>query len=361
MKKILVIYNRTPNNFSGGNIRVQNTIKELSKYNKVTLLNFTSHNYRDLTRRIIFLILRRIHSSKSYLIKDHNYQVYVLRKNIKSILEKQEFDIIQVEHEYLAEVLNGIKTKSKKILVFHNIHSLMQENRLENKKLEIYEKKLTKIYDIAVCCSQEERTILKERGFSHVITVPNGVDVEYFKPNKKSKGILKLLFVGDLTYKPNIDGIKWFIKEIYPLLKYDINLEIIGDYKEKNLKLLTQKNNKIKLEGFKQEIRPYFTDSIFICPILSGGGTRLKILTAMSMGIPVVSTSKGAEGISYKNQENILIANKKEDFAKEIDQIIENRTKYDKIGKNARKLVVDNYDWKLVFKKYSDKINGEIK
>ncbi|MFQ5531848.1 MAG: glycosyltransferase family 4 protein, partial [Candidatus Nanoarchaeia archaeon] len=288
--------------------------------------------------------------------KDHKRQNFFLKNKLKDILKERDFDYIQVENLCTAPVLEGIKTNSKKIIDFMEICSYLKNSSKERFLIRKYERKISKVYDIAICCSEVDKKRLSELGYCNVFVVPNGVDFIHFKFTKKkplkNKSEKSLLFVGGLYHKQNFEAVKYFFKKIYPLLNKDIQINIIG--KCDKSKFIDEKGfENVNFLGFVKDIRSYFENSIFICPLLDGGGTRLKILTAFSLGSPVVSTSKGAEGIECFNGGNILLANSPEAFVKNINNLLENPTLYKKIRTNALKLVKEKYLWGSIVKNYN--------
>ncbi|MEI7810117.1 MAG: glycosyltransferase family 4 protein [bacterium] len=341
-KSFLIITNELPiNNTGGANIRNFFFIKELSKYYNVTLLSFVgkkdkAQSLSDLENICEVIIIPSFFGS--YLFK-----IFLLRRNLKKILLKRNFNYIQVEHSEFGDVLNGVKTDSMKILDFHNVDS--------------YAIGLDKnIFDMHVCCSVYEKEKLNNLRYKNIIVVPNGVDVEYFHFDKNTDKQKSILFIGRLKYRPNIEGIKYFIKEIFPLLGINIKLNIIGEYDDKDF-INERKIKNVNFLGFVDDIRPYFNNSIFICPILHGNGTRLKILTAFANGAPVVSTSKGAEGVDYVDEENILIADSPILFKDKILKLINEPVFLEKNIQNARKLAEEQYDWKIIMENYKNELN----
>jgi len=372
-KSLLIVYNQDlPMPTKGPHIRVFYFLKQLAKIYDVTLLTVsTNNNTKDLrqikkycelitinpdktnrfTKDILNIKKKFLLKNKPHLIRAFDLKNSLLKRELKRLLKKRRFDYIQVEHSYLGQILRKIKTDSIKIIDLHNVHSF-----IDNKEKEFFikhEKRLARIYDLALCCSEIDKQRAAKLGFKKIITVPNGVDIDYFKKSKINKPS-SLVFIGILEYWPNLETIKYFLNKIYPLLSKDIKVNIIGYYRkrqQKQLKKEMQMKN-VFFHGFVKDVRPFLKDSIFICPILHGGGTRLKILTAFSAGSPVISTSKGAEGISYTKNKNILIADSPEEFVKYIEKLMKNKSYLKKITSNARKLVESEYDWKKIMDRY---------
>ena len=382
MKKcrILVIYNEIPVPFNGG-VRTYYLIRELAKYNRVTLLTLPpSRNYEEnlksiqkyceviiapcfieefkkrplmefisyLTKAAALKTRRAIPVGNKLIIK-YNYQLFCLKKELIKILAKRTFDFIQIEHPYLADIIKDIKTNAVRIINFHNVHSSMKQSPLQKKIVRQYEKNLKNYFDFCICCSETDRERLSKLGFHNAIVVPNGVDTKYYaiSNNKKNKG---LVFIGNLTYKPNRDGLKYFFNKIYPKLPKNLQIRIIGRY-FKNEFIREKHLHNVEFLGFVKDARPYLSNSITFVPLLDGGGTRVKILTAFATGTPVVSTTKGAEGIGYTRDKDLLIADNPDQFAQRLIGLANQKEIYSKFQKNGRRLAI-KYDWKRIGREY---------
>jgi len=185
-------------------------------------------------------------------------------------------------------------------------------------------------------------------------TIPNGVDTDAkpfdYNPLKHSKK--EILFCGSLDYYPNEEGLIWFYEHVFPLIKKAIPeavLTLVGASakNERNQKLWD--DHSVHAYGSVADLQPfYYAGGVCIAPLLSGSGTRLKILEAMSFGNPVVSTSVGAKGIEAEDGIHILIATDSKDFANQVLALMKNKALFDKTRQNARQLVSSVYDWKVI-------------
>ena len=345
-KSFLIITNELPVDNSGGaNIRNFEMVRWLSKFYNVTLLTSIADDYQKKHLKDFENICEVIVAPFLF----NKYKVFILKKSLKKLLKKKSFDFIQVEHSEFGKVLKGIKTNSIKILDFHNVNTYA----IGGEKIKNFEKELSSIYDIVLCCSEIEKERLKELAYKIIIVVPNGVNLEYFNYKKTIKEERTILFIGRLKYGPNIEGLQYFIQKVFPLLNGKIKFNVVGEYNKKDFKNIGEN---IKFYGFIEDIRPFLNNTILICPVLNGGGTRLKILTAFASGTPVVSTLKGAEGINYQDGENILIADSPEEFQGKIFQLLNDKSFFEKISKNARKLVEEKYAWKSIMENYKNEI-----
>jgi len=145
---------------------------------------------------------------------------------------------------------------------------------------------------------------------------------------------------------------QWFISEVYPFVRAqipDVRLIITGDHA--NLPLPSLEN--VILAGYVEDIKSLIAScDVSIVPIWSGGGTRLKILEAMAVGTPVVSTSKGAEGLQAQNGEQLLIADDPQSFAAHVIDLLLNKSRREYLSSNAVQLIKDRYDWQIIMPQF---------
>ncbi|NHJ86671.1 MAG: glycosyltransferase, partial [Asgard group archaeon] len=285
---------------------------------------------------------------------------------IKDILKHNKIDIVYFEHiasMLTAPLIKNLSSRAIKILDAHNIdHRLVElENKSrginkylkEYKRIKWHESNLSKFVDAYFVCSEEDKRILESlnptiKGF----VIPNGVDVKRRIIDDRSRHRKQLIFCGALNTIANKDGLLWFYNEVWPeLKKYDkeVKLIIIGIGGEDKEYDLLKNDISIQFLGEVKNVIPYYYQSgISIVPLRIGSGTRIKILEAMSLGNPVVSTKIGAEGIPITHNKNIIIADTTMEFSEAILSLIKNYHKFDDIRFNAYKFVSSNYDWELI-------------
>ncbi|HOY42073.1 MAG TPA: glycosyltransferase family 4 protein [Chitinophagales bacterium] len=161
-----------------------------------------------------------------------------------------------------------------------------------------------------------------------------------------------LLYIGTLSWEANIDGLLWFYKDIFPLLKKKnpaIKLRIIGRHPDERLIRIAENDKDIILEGFVEELEPYFRNSnVFITPLRFGSGIKVKVVNSLYMGIPCVTTSIGAEGLKTEDGEHMFIKDSPQEFADAINLLLTNKTIWDKISNNAKALARKYYTWDYV-------------
>ncbi|HRJ36824.1 MAG TPA: glycosyltransferase family 4 protein, partial [Flavobacteriales bacterium] len=159
-----------------------------------------------------------------------------------------------------------------------------------------------------------------------------------------------LFHIGAMDWTPNSEGIEWFLKEVWPIVRKsypNLKFHLAGRKMPDDL-MNNAPENVIVYGEVKSATAFMNSKSIMVVPLLTAGGMRVKIIEAMALGKAVISTRIGAEGIDCRKGENILIANSPEEFSQAISQLIENQQLFTSIGINARKLVEQHYDNRLL-------------
>lgn len=178
--------------------------------------------------------------------------------------------------------------------------------------------------------------------------IPNGVDLARLQPNIVPKQANKLIFNGALTYSVNYDAMRYFLVEIFPRIRAlwpDVSLTITGSTEGVDLGALPL-DESVHLSGYVSDIRPLVASATAcVAPLRQGGGTRLKILEAMALGTPVISTAKGMEGLDAVDGQHYLLGRDAEAFADQTVRLLKDGGLRGQIAANARGLVETKYDW----------------
>ena len=179
-------------------------------------------------------------------------------------------------------------------------------------------------------------------------TLDSPGDVDYFSFSKGKEEEQCIVFVGNYLHYPNVDAVLYFHQDIWPLIKSrlpELKFYVVGQGPPLAIQNLSQEKN-IIVTGKVDDVRPFLKKArVFICPVRLGGGFRGKILEAMAIGRPIVSTSLGAEGIPASHEENIILADNPEEFAKGTLDLMNDDKLFEKIRVQGRKLVEEKYGW----------------
>ena len=281
---------------------------------------------------------------------------------IQNKIKKNQYKIIVFESIFTTVYLNKLKipTYTKTILRAHNVeHKIWKDlaNKQKIKKLpflllseqlRLMEENMPKKIDYIFTLSKKDEKYFRNKFPKKTHNIPVTFEVESNKTKKIKNSIFHL---GAMDWKPNIEGINWFLKEVKPLIeaKHNINIYIAG----KNMPSYYIKEKNIIINSDIEDAKSYIKNKeILFVPLLSGSGIRIKILEAMAIGIPVVSTKQGAEGIPYTHNKNILIADNAVDFANAIYKLIENKIWANQIGENGKILIQKHFSKKFVINKW---------
>lgn len=259
------------------------------------------------------------------------YRLYY--KNVPALFEEVEIGLIYGE----SNATIGFKKRIRSFLTWV--------------KLRLYLSGLLSSFQACTVASEQEQQLIT-RNFSKFIDVveviPNCVHMSEYDNVEAVSQPNQLIFSGSFRYHANYEAMTWFIREIYPQILAEIpevQLVITGDHA--NLPIPPAPG--ITLAGYVDDIKTWIASSwISLAPLLSGGGTRLKILEALALGTPVVSTSKGAEGLASISGEHLLIADSPNAFAKQVIKILRNKPLRDQLSHNGKKFVEEYYDWTSV-------------
>lgn len=287
----------------------------------------------------------------------YNFERFIKKEvsvKLTDLLNKESFDIIQVEGAQVAYYVEVIKkiTKTPVVMRSHNVESLIwlrlaksECNPIKkwylnylSKGIAWYEKKYINKFDKVIAITEKDGHILKGNGITCPISVvPAGVDFERIDVSQSNSSKRTLFVLGDLNWKPNEEGIKWFLNNVWDdVLKFcpETQLHIAGKNTPKWLEKKNYKN--VKLHGYVESAQNFIKSyDVMLVPLLSGSGMRLKIIEGMALKKAVLTTSIGAEGIECADNKNIFIRDKKEDWLKFISAYYNGKINIQEVGENA--------------------------
>jgi glycosyltransferase involved in cell wall biosynthesis len=233
---------------------------------------------------------------------------------------------------------------------------------MEAKRLAVYERTLYKDFDKHIIISEQDRQRLKLPSKEYITVIPNGVDETFSSDDIQHVKSHDLVFVGNLGYGPNKAAAKFLVHDILPALNKQnrkVNLLIAGARPSNSIRRLASKKN-VTVMGWVKDIREAYRDGrIFVAPMLSGLGLQNKILEAMSMGLPCVTTSLVNNAIGAKENEQILIADSVDDFAERILFLLDHPEAYKRIASQGKDFVSSNFKWEHQIRKMEEVINSE--
>ncbi len=373
-------YNPVPPVF-GGALRIYHILKSLIRYNDVTVLTYGSPGDERIIRETFGKELKDVHVVQLPMRRRMRrlVQMYALctgqsffhlmadtrrmQSTIDRLMDENGFDLVYVEFPHMAGF--AYPPGVIKVLDAHNVEYEIYRQmwlrsrsplrkvhyRHEYASLLRFEVAVFRKQDAVVATSENDKVIIDSHAPSvPKFVVPNGVDTEYFRNGTEPTEPHSLIFSGRIGYMPNYDGISYFLDDIFPLIQRqipDVKIYIVGMSPPADLKKRRSEN--IIVTDFVPDVRPYFEKaSVYVVPLRLGSGTRLKLLEAMSMRKPVVTTTIGSEGIDITNGDSALVADNPEDFATAVVRLLRDPLLGRKFGRNGYELVRQRYDWSVI-------------
>lgn len=395
--KLLVLTSRFPYPLEKGDkLRIFHQIRELSRYHEIVLCSLAEQEVQDIDyqevkqycskifilylnkKTVVFNILNNLlkHPFNRIGARNLPFQVaYFFNKNIKKqitqITDGEKPDHIYCQLARMAEYVRHLNLP--KTLDYMDAFSMGAARRAESsywltkpfwkieaRKMAEYEAQLANNFDNLTIISTQDREVLDFTEKNKIQVVQNGVDTDYFKKNDTAQHTPQyhIAFVGNLGYYPNVEAAKYLVHQILPLLLTqmpDIKILIAGARPTTEMQNLSNKN--VTVKGWLKDIRTAYSDAqIFVAPLFHGSGQQNKILEAMAMGLPCVTTSLVNNAILAKPNEEILIVDIPYDvttnrvqqeaiFAEKIINLLQNIDHQEFISKNARLFVEKKYSW----------------
>jgi glycosyltransferase involved in cell wall biosynthesis len=314
---------------------------------------------------------RHVLAAQSLVSRDP-YEVHWLRSRrlqakLVGLFGLHRFDLVHFDTLGLAQYIT-LANKCGTVLNHHDVQAALMARRMERetnpvlkqywsietKKLRYAELHWGEKVDMNLVCSDEEGTLLVGKTSPmRTAVVANGVDTAYFSP-RPDPGGQTLLFCGSLDMYPNQDAVKYFFEAIWPALRSrhkDIEIYMVGRQPPDWLKARADTDNRLHVTGFVDDVRSYFRKAtICICPIREGGGTRLKILDSLAMGVPVIGTSFACSGLNLRHDRDVIMADDADEFVRQVGQLLEKADLRLRIGSAGRQVVEREYSWDVIGK-----------
>jgi glycosyltransferase involved in cell wall biosynthesis len=358
-------------------MRVYQLARQLASRHDVTLLSYADaedeRNAEGVREELDVELVRRPGGSRlakrggqllSLLSREGFHARVANSRELQDAVDRlcagRSFDVVQLE----SSLLGGLRFpgESRVVLDEHNIEyevfQRMEEGersrlrrvfyRVEHNRFRRFEEQVWR--DVAGCVltsDREEPVVRRAAPATLTRVVPNGVDLEYFRPGDSPFEQNTLVFNGVLDYRPNFDAAAHLVEEIWPRVRERVGgarLKIVGRVGQENVERLRQPG--VELTGEVPDVRPYLDSAAVVAvPIRMGGGTRFKVLEGLAMEKPIVSTTLGAEGIGTVHGEHLMLADDAASFASTVVDLFEDAARGQELGRAGRKLVEERYSW----------------
>ncbi|MEN6521694.1 MAG: glycosyltransferase family 4 protein [Armatimonadota bacterium] len=375
----------------GDSVRHYNLIKRLSNDCNISLICYCDEKYSDVGIAEMEKYCKNIraipHKKRSKLewlkrfassyIKGSPSTTAVhyspdMKHAVVSLLKEHKFDIVQIEHTFMSEYIDDVKrfSSAHTILTVHNLEAINVRRKFKHQTwghLKVrhmidtavypgFEKRAINSFNACVTVSELNAELIRPIR-KDVIVVENGVDIALNSQLPVNPELCDLVFIGGMDYLPNIDGATFMVESILPLIRQkmmETKLYIVGRNPVPEVMALGASDG-VEIHADVPDVKPWYEKAaITVVPLRSGGGTRLKILESMALGVPVVSTSIGCEGLDVTDKENILIADTPSEFAECVCRLLQNPELRTQLSQNARSLVEHRYSWDAIAPKLMD-------
>ena len=375
---------------SGGDLRSFNIVRQLAARDELVFFSYydgpidaeyEKNLQRQLPGSVTVSSGRQLESSVSrgmdYLCRLPGAAPYAVsrfgsskvRERLQSCLSERGPDVAVVD--FLDAAVNFPSDRSVPTVLFqHNVESEIWRRhasngaggikkllyRLEYSKMWRYEKSALARFDHVIAVSEHDRQLMSAWTSPERITVvPTGVDTEFFcpDPNKAGKEKPLALFVGAMDWEPNVDAVKYFCSEIWPLVLAKVpeaRFRIVGRNPDRRVKAL--EGSSVAVTGRVPSVLDHLREAaVVVVPLRIGGGTRIKIYEAMGAGKAVVSTTVGAEGLDVHHGRDIVLSDEPRNFADSVVNLLQDVTSRVQFG-NAAAELAGQYGWPVIAAKF---------
>jgi sugar transferase (PEP-CTERM/EpsH1 system associated) len=366
----------------GDKLKIYNLAKRLSANHRLILVTFTEtkedlahiHALDGIFDKVVSVHLPAYKSFLSVLMGFFSgipFQVLYfrdrrLRKVLREVINSEKPDAVHVQHLRMSQYINELKDVPA-IIDLPDAFSLYWERRVQNapqwfqrvfakwelSRVVSYEKKLA-FYQRCFVCSEEDKLHLERlHGLKNLYVFPNGVDLDTFSIVSNEKDYASneiLLFTGNMNYAPNVDAVIYFTQVIFPIILErhpSVRFVIAGQKPLPSVVALA--SDKVEVTGFVEDIAIYYKDaSVVVAPLRFGAGTQNKVLEALAMGVPVVCTAIGFEGLGIKSGQGAFKEIEALAFANRVCELLDSAALREKTGKEGMQIIRTRFDWNVL-------------
>lgn len=366
----------------GGPIIIYNRLKYFSRNHLVSLAAFSKEEDEEYIptvkpychdlqlvslppRRSTFKTVRDFFFSPvpHYFLRVHGSQQ--MAATIADMVRKDRYDFVIAEYSVMGQFIhcNPLLPPVRRVISVHECYYLARRKAFRHnafgpaKLQEAINLKGLKKYEFEMYRNADKVLTLTPQGKDELLeicpelditVVPHGVDVENFSFSEFTEKEKIIVFVGNYLHYPNVDAVLYFHQEIWPRVRSrlpNVRFVIVGQSPPPEIQSLAE-DKAITVTGRVDDVRSFLREGrVFICPVRLGGGFRGKILEAMAIGRPVVSTSLGAQGVPVDQRENIIVADAPDEFAQGVLDVMNDDPLFERIRTKARKMVEEKFAW----------------
>jgi polysaccharide biosynthesis protein PslH len=379
---------------SGPKIKTHGVLKFLAPRHEVTLLSFARGDQRAEVRQLqrqcaavhVVPMMRRSRDDVIALLRSTlcgepwvmmRDDRAVMRRRVDELTRQTAFDVVHADQLNMAQYALRVRG-ARRVLDAHNAlwllyKRLWQITRAGVQKwllgrdwrlLKAYEGRLCRTFEAVLAVSETDKLALQEaaEGKTNITVVPIALDTEAILPVAREPIADHVICAGTMYWPPNSDGVQWFASEVWPRIRAQrptAVFDVIGAAPPRRVMALAQSGAGIAVAGYVPDMSAYLRCAgVFVVPLRAGGGMRVKILTAMAQGLPIVSTALGCEGIDAQSGRDLLIADTPAEFAAAVVRVLTDVDLATRLSASGRRLVVERYDYRRACRPLDDVYRG---
>ncbi len=375
---------------SGPKVKTYYVLKYLARQHRVTLVSFVRDTdkpeyirhleslcekvitvpiTRSPVRDLAFLGKSLLTSQPWMMLRDERAEMQAALAELAALTKDEPFDVVHADQTNMGQYALPF-TRSRRVLDLHNALWVLYKRLAETtaytspmkyillrdwRLLKRYEGELCRAFEAVTAVSEEDKAALMEAGArSDMTVIPIAIDTDEQAFIQRQPSGPHIVHIGTMYWPPNIDGITWFLDEIYPRVKAqvpDVRCTLIGARPPASISDRAKTDPSLTVTGYVADPLPYLRDSsMMVVPLRSGGGMRVKILNALSQGIPMVSTTVGCEGIAVTHGEDILVADDPAAFADATVRLLKDAALNQHVTTRGRQTAEQKYDYRQACK-----------
>lgn len=375
---------------SGPKVKTYYVLKYLARQHRVTLVSFVRDTdkpeyirhleslcekvitvpiTRSPVRDLAFLGKSLFTSQPWMMLRDERAEMQAALAELAALTKDEPFDVVHADQTNMGQYALPF-TRSRRVLDLHNALWVLYKRLAETtaytspmkyillrdwRLLKRYEGELCRAFEAVTAVSEEDKAALMEAGArSDMTVIPIAIDTDEQAFIQRQPSGPHIVHIGTMYWPPNIDGITWFLDEIYPRVKAqvpDVRCTLIGARPPASISDRAKTDPSLTVTGYVADPLPYLRDSsMMVVPLRSGGGMRVKILNALSQGIPMVSTTVGCEGIAVTHGEDILVADDPAAFADATVRLLKDAALNQHVTTRGRQTAEQKYDYRQACK-----------
>ena len=370
---------------SGPKVKTWNVLKCLARTHQVTLVSFVRGDQsgavarlRSVCRDVHTVPMRRgwaqdaaalgrslLGNGPWVVLRDDRAG---MRRQVDRVAGSQSFDLVHADQLNMAQYALRVEG-ARRLLDAHNALWLLYTRlaattrnpairwlfRRDARLLQRYEGEMCRRFDSVLTVTDIDRHALLQavealghgQNGTDPRVIPIAVDTEELRYRRRSRSANHILHIGTMFWPPNVDGIRWFVDAVLPLVRRerpDVEFDVLGANPPAEMLAWNTNGRGVYVAGYVEDPAPYLARAgVFVVPLLAGGGMRVKILTAMAQGLPVVTTTVGCEGIDVVPGQHLLVADTPQEFAAATLRTLAQANLAEDLGLNGRKLVEQHY------------------